>query len=137
MPISPSLWIIVYVYRASVLVRVSTIKNPLLSYCTLQRSSFTHGLCTYILYCLKRASRCFYCVFFHISFPILEHAHNHAKVSERRPSSGLAFFFSFVSKVFCLVVQSVTSSFVGELCLRVDRRSLRSLSRVAVKVLFN
>lgn len=45
-----------------------------LGYCTLQCSFFTRGVCTFIIYCLHRTSRCFYCLFFCISFLILEHA---------------------------------------------------------------
>lgn len=51
----------------------STIKSPLLSYCMLQYSPFTHGICTFIIYFFNWML-CFYCLLFRVSFSILEHA---------------------------------------------------------------
>lgn len=104
----------------------STIKSPLLSYCMLQYSPFTRGICTSIIYCLNW-TLCFYRLLFRVSFRILEHAT--APKLGRGDHLGWHCFF-FVSKVFCLLVQSMTSSFVDKLCLMVGLRLLRSLLAV-------
>lgn len=109
----------------------STIKSPLLSYCMLQYSPFTHGICTFID-CLNWML-CFYCLLFRVSFSILEHAT--APKLGRGDHLGWHCFF-FVSKVFCLLVQSMTSSYVGKLCLMVGLRLLRSLLAILSECCF-
>lgn len=93
-------------------------QNPLLSYCTLQCSFFTHSVCTFISYCLNRTPTCFYCLFFCISFRILEQATT-PKLERGDRHQGWRCCLCFVSKMFCLLVQSLTSLFVSKLCLMV------------------
>lgn len=100
----------------------SPIKSPLLSYCMSRYTPFTHGICTFIVYSPNWTLIRFYCLLFRVSFPILEHATTPRL--ERGDHLGWHCFF-FVLKVFCLLVQSMTSSFVGKLCLMV------SLTKVA------